>query len=167
MTPTPTINPDLAFRRADFSTLPEALDYAAKGVTGVNFYSARCDLVTALPFAQMRDRAVEMARSLIQAGFEKRSCVVLLGDTDPDIMTAFFACQYASLIPVIVPIPASLGGRDAYVASLKRLIASSKATVAMAPEAYLGFLKEAVGDEPNAPTVGTPAEFAALPGSAV
>lgn len=167
MTPTPTINRDLAFRRADFSTLPEALDYAAKGITGVNFYSARCDLVTALPFALMRDQAVEMARSLIQAGFEKNACVVLLGDTDPDIMTAFFACQYASLIPVIVPIPASLGGRDAYVASLQRLLKSSKAAVAIAPEAYLGFLKEAVADDPDAPTIGTPAEFAALPGGAV
>ncbi len=167
MKPTPTINHGLSFRRADFSTLPEALDYAAKGVTGLNFYSARCELVSSLPFALMRTQAVDMARSLIQAGIEKRSTVVLLGDTDPEIMTAFFACQYASLIPVIVPIPASLGGRDAYIASLRRLLTSSKAAVAMAPEAYLGFLKEAVGEEHAVPLVGTPANFAEMPGSAV
>jgi fatty-acyl-CoA synthase len=141
MTPTPTINHQLIHRRADFSTLPEALDYAARGVTGVNFYSARCELVSTLPFVQMRDNALEMARSLIQAGIRRSSAVVLLGDTDPEIMTAFFACQYASLIPVIVPIPASLGGREAYVASLRRLLKSSGATVAMAPEVYLGFLQ--------------------------
>ena len=167
MTPTPTINDHLIHRRADFSTLPEALDYAAKGVTGLNFYSARAELVSTLPFARMRDQAVEMARSLIQAGIKKASCVVLLGDTDPQIMTAFFACQYASLIPVIVPIPASLGGRDAYVASLKRLLASSKAKVAMAPEIYLGFLKEAVAELPDTPMVGTPFEFADMPGGSV
>ena len=108
-----------------------------------------------------------MARSLIQAGIERTSSVVLLGDTDPEIMTAFFACQYASLIPVIVPIPASLGGRDAYVASLRRLLDSSRAKVAMAPEAYLGFLQEAVTDLSDAPMIGTPSAFAALPGQAV
>ncbi len=167
MTPTPTINPNFAHRQADFSSLPEALDYAAKGVTGVNFYSARCELVSTLPFALMRDQAVEMARSFIQAGIKSNSSVVLLGDTEPEIMTAFFACQYASLIPVIVPIPASLGGREAYVASLKRLLASSKAAVAIAPEAYLDFLKEAVEAEDGAPMVGSPSEFAALPGQAV
>jgi len=167
MTPTPTINHNLAHRRADFSTLSEALDYAAKGVTGLNFYSARCELVSSLPFSLMRERAVDLARSLIQTGVEKMSSVVLLGDTDPEIITAFFACQYASLIPVIVPIPASLGGRDAYVASLKRLLASSKATVAIAPEAYLSFLKEAVADLDQAPMVGTPSDFAAMPGAKV
>ena len=167
MTPTPTINTNIALRRADFSTLPEALDYAAKGATGLNFYSARCELASALPFSLMRDRAVELARSLIQAGIKTNATVVLLGDTDPEIITAFFACQYASLIPVIVPIPASLGGRDSYVASLKRLLASSKAAAAMAPEAYLGFLKQAVDGESDALMVGTPAEFAMLPGQAV
>ena len=167
MTPTPTTNHDLLHRRADFSTLPEALDYAAKGVTGLNFYSARCELQSTLPFAQMREHAIDMGRGLIQAGLDKASRVVLLGDTDPEIMTAFFACQYASLIPVIVPIPASLGGRDAYTDSLRRLLTSSKAAVAMAPEAYLGFLKEAVIELQDAPMVGTPAEFAELPGDAV
>ena len=108
MTPTPTTNHDLVFRRADFATLPEAIDYAAKGVTGLNFYSAKCELVSTLPFALLRERAVDMARGLIQAGLARSARVVLLGDTDPDIITAFFACQYASLIPVIVPIPASL-----------------------------------------------------------
>ena len=167
MTPTPTINPNFAHRRADFSTLPEALDFAAKGVTGMNFYSSRCELISTLPYALLRDRAVQMARSLIQAGLKPTSTAILLGDTDPDIITAFLACQYASLIPALVPIPASLGGREAYVASLKRLLSSSGAALAMAPDAFLGFLKEAVDDQSDGPMVGTPAEFAALPGNAV
>ncbi len=167
MTPTPTINSDLEFRRADFSTLPEAIDYAAKGRTGLNFYSAKCELVSTLPFALLRERAVDMARGMIQAGLARTARVVLLGDTDPDIITAFFACQYASLIPVIVPIPASLGGREAYVDSLRRLLTSSDAAAAMAPDAYLGFLRDAVADRENELIIGTPAEFADLPGHAV
>lgn len=167
MTPTPTSNSQLAFRCADFDSLPEALDYAARGVTGMNFYSARAELLLTLPYAQMRERAVAMARSLIQLGIGRNERIVLLGDTDPDIVTAFFACQYASLIPVIVPIPASLGGREAYIEQLKRLMTSSDAKVAMAPSAYLGFLEEAAAGFDDKLMTGTPADFADLPGDVV
>jgi len=167
MTLTPTCNSDLSYRCADFETLSEALDYAARGQTGFNFYSARSELITALSYADMRDQAIEMARALIKLGFEPTSRVVLLGDTDPEIVTAFFACQYASLIPVIVPIPASLGGRDAYIEQLGRLLESSDAVVAMAPKAYLGFLEEAVAKREGGPMTGTPASFTELPGHGV
>jgi len=167
MTPTPTSNARLPYRQADFQSLPEALDYAAKGDTGFNFYSARAELISALPYARLREQAMLMARGLIQAGFEPEQRVVLLGDTDPEIITAFFACQYASLIPVVAPIPASLGGREAYVEQLRRLLTSSDAAVAVAPPAYFGFLQEAAGDLESKPMIGTPADFAALPGTAV
>ena len=36
MTPTPTVNDNLPYRPGGFSTLSEALDYAARGKTGVN-----------------------------------------------------------------------------------------------------------------------------------
>ncbi len=167
MTPTPTDNSRLPIRRADFETLTEALDYAAKGDTGFNFYSARAELTTSLGYAAMRERALDMARALIRLGLEPHARVALLGDTDPDIVTAFFACQYASLIPVVVPIPASLGGREAYVEQLRRLLDSSGAAVAMAPEAYLGFLEEAAAGLGDGPTTGTPDSFARLPGDGV
>ena len=167
MTPTPTSSPNLAFRRADFQSLPEALDYAAKGVTGFNFYSARAELISTLTYAELRDRAIVMARALIHAGIQPEQRVVLLGDTDPEVIIGFFACQYASLIPVIVPIPASLGGREAYIEQLQRLLTSSEAAVAMAPEAYRSFLDEAVSGLASKPMTGTPAEFASLPGNAV
>jgi len=167
MTPTPTDNPKLTFRQADFQSLPEALDYAARGVAGINFYSARAELTSTLPHAVLREQATVMARGLIQAGFEPEQRVVLLGDTDPGIVTAFFACQYASLIPVIVPIPASLGGREAYIEQLQRLLAHSDAVVAMAPSAYLGFLEEAVAGLDTNPMTGTPEDFANLPNSKV
>ena len=47
MTPTPTINA-LPFRGADFASLTAALDYAAKGDTGFNFYGGTGQLDTVL-----------------------------------------------------------------------------------------------------------------------
>ncbi|MGI9436556.1 MAG: fatty acyl-AMP ligase [Geminicoccaceae bacterium] len=167
MTPTPTNNHDLPLRRADFSSVPEAIDYAAKGASGLNFYSARLELTASLPYALLRERAVQLARGMVQAGLDKGARIVLLGDTDPEIITAFFACQYASLIPVIAPIPASLGGREAYVASLKRLLLNCRAAAAIAPSDYLGFINEAVADLGEVPMVGTPRAFFDLPGNAV
>lgn len=37
--PTPTRNTSLPFRRGGFASLVEALDYAAQGETGLNFFS--------------------------------------------------------------------------------------------------------------------------------
>ena len=41
---TPTTSPGLATRRSDFDTICEALDYAARGETGFNFFTAKGDL---------------------------------------------------------------------------------------------------------------------------
>jgi len=59
---------DLALRRADFSTLCEALDYAAGGETGVNFYNARGELFSATTYRDLRVQALELARKLSGLG---------------------------------------------------------------------------------------------------
>ena len=41
LTATPTTSAQLALRRADFETLWEGLDYAARGDSGFNFFTAR------------------------------------------------------------------------------------------------------------------------------
>ena len=69
MNPLPTANPKLALRRAAFRSVPEMLDYAAQGDTGVTFYSARGELLSALPWREIRERAQVTARKLIGAGF--------------------------------------------------------------------------------------------------
>lgn len=43
LTPTPTLNP-LSQRLAGFDTLTSALEYAAQGTTGYNFYDAKGNL---------------------------------------------------------------------------------------------------------------------------
>ena len=50
MEPTPTKS-NLPLRPADFSGLAEALDYAAQGVTGANFYDGRGNLSAVLPYS--------------------------------------------------------------------------------------------------------------------
>ena len=46
------------FRAADFATLTDALDYAAQGETGANFYTRRGQLYASLPY-----RELQIARS--------------------------------------------------------------------------------------------------------
>ena len=54
---TATVNSTLPFRLADFETLTEGLDYAAGGETGINFYSPRGELETALSHAELREQS--------------------------------------------------------------------------------------------------------------
>ena len=61
---TPTEN-SIALRRGDFETLVEALDYAAEGTTGMNFYSGKGDLAATLPYPLLRSSARSLARRLL------------------------------------------------------------------------------------------------------
>ena len=81
MTPLPTANSKLALRRAAFRSVPEMLDYAAQGETGVTFYSARGELLSALPWREVRERAHVIARKLIGAGFAVGDRLLITADT--------------------------------------------------------------------------------------
>jgi fatty-acyl-CoA synthase len=161
MHPTPTTH-DLPVRRGDFGSLPEALDYAARGQTGFNFYSARGELTAVLTYAELQARAVATARGLVAAGLPPLSRVVLVADTNPDFLILFMACQYAGLLAVPVSLPTTLGGHEAYVAGLRRQLLGSGAAAAAAPAELLEFLREAAAGLKLA-LVGAPADFYALP----
>ncbi len=130
MEATPTIN-KLPQRAGDFSTLPEALDYAAQGETGYNFYDGRGKLNAVLSYAKLRNEAQALARRLNGLGLERGARMALVADTHPDFIRFFFACQYAGLIPVPLPASVHMGGREFYVNQLRRLLLSCRATVAM------------------------------------
>ena len=166
MIPTPTTNDNLAQRHAEFETLPEALDYAARAQTGLNFHSGRGELVTALTYPELRDRSIGIARGLIQAGLKKGARLVLLADTDPDFVIMFLACQYASVLPVPVALPATIGGRDAYVDGLRRQLTGCGASAAMAPDELFPYLQSAA-EGLEIGLIGTPSDFYDLPGSKV
>ena len=142
MNATPTA-PDRPFRLDGFATLTEALDFAAGGPTGVNLYGMRGELVAAMPYAELRDRARALAARLLAAGLKPQDRVGLVAETDADFVTAFFACQYARLIPAPLPLPAPLGGRDAYVEQVARMLGSAKAAAVFGPESLMPWLEEA------------------------
>jgi fatty-acyl-CoA synthase len=142
LTATPTA-PDRPFHADGFATLTEALDFAAQGPTGINLYGLRGELVEAIPYAELRDRARFMAARFLAAGLKTHDRVGLVAETDADFVTAFFACQYARVTPAPLPLPAPLGGRDAYVEQIGRMLASANATAVFGPESLLPWLQEA------------------------
>ena len=165
MEATPTIN-NLPLRSGNFSTLPEALDYAAQGQTGYNFYDGRGKLNTVLSYAKLRDEAQALARRLCSLGLERGARMALVADTHPDFLRFFFACQYAGLIPVPLPASVHMGGRQSYVNQLRRLLLSCRATVAMATEDFFPFLSEAA-EGLGLRFCGTPEAFGELPEASI
>ncbi len=142
MKPTPTKN-RLPLRKGDFTTVAEALDYAAEGETGFNFYNGAGKLSVVLPYRKLQKEAKSLARRLLGLGPQRGARVALVADTHPDFMRYFFACQYAGLVPVPLPASIYLGGHEAFVKQLRRLLDSCKADIAIAPEEYLPYLREA------------------------
>ena len=160
MNSTPTHH-QLKLQHGNFSTLSEALDYAASGETGCNFYSGRGKLAHVLPYADLQRQAQNLARRFNGLGLPRGARVALIADTTPDFIRFFFACQYAGLIPVPLPISLHLGGHQAYVTQLRRLIQNCQASIAMAPEGFLPFLEEASAGL-GLSLIGGPETFASL-----
>jgi fatty-acyl-CoA synthase len=163
MSPLPTRNRQLALRRAGFQSVPEMLDYAAQGETGVTFYSARGEQLSALPWKEVRDRAHVVARKLIGAGFARGERLLITADTWPGFFDAFFGAQYAGLLPVPVSIPVGIGGKDAYLDQLRRQFAASGAVMAVGLDDLADFLADAAGEFPAVRLHGGMAVIEALP----
>ena len=158
--PTPTLDTTLPRRCADFDTLLEALDYAAQGLRGLNFYSPRGELETSITYKQVRKRAIEIGRRLVHFGIEKNSRVALIAETNEDFVCYFLGCQYAGLLPVPLPLPTSFGGRDGYTEQLHQQMKSCEASVALSAAYMLPLLDEATNGL-NMKFVGSPDTFEA------
>jgi fatty-acyl-CoA synthase len=165
MEATPTKN-NIPLRAGDFSTLPEALNYAAQGQTGYNFHDGRGKLSAVLPFSTLRDEAQSLAQRLSGLGLARGARMALVADTHPDFIRFFFACQYAGLIPVPLPASIHMGGRKTFVDQLHRLLISCRANVAMATEDFFPFLSEAA-EGLGLRFCGTPQAFAELPKASI
>jgi fatty-acyl-CoA synthase len=142
--PTPSHHPGRPKRYADFGSIAEALDYAALGPTGLNFYSGRGELVEALPYRVLREQAIDLARRMLGAGLKPGERIGLIAESDGDFVRAFFACQYACLVPVPLPLPAAFGGKDGYIEHLRRMIESAQVAAAFGPAVLDAWLAEAV-----------------------
>ncbi|WP_265563976.1 fatty acyl-AMP ligase [Sphingomicrobium arenosum] len=137
-------------RIADFATLGEALDYAARGRRGMNFHDARGRLVAVLPYSQLQRDALAHAQRFMGLGLEPGMRVALVAETNPDFAACFFGAVYAGLWPVPLPLPTSFGGRDAYTEQLKVMLTSSDPQLFLYPEEMESFCTPA-GDLKNVP----------------
>jgi len=164
MEATPTTNKLPSQNKKYFSTLTEALDYAAQGQTGYNFYSGGGKLYAVLSYAELQKEARMLARRLINLDATRGSRVALVANTHPDFVRFFFACQYAGLTPVPLPAQIQLGSREAYITQLERLLLTCQPKLAMATDDFLPFLTEAVA-KLNVRFMGSPQDYDKLPES--
>ena len=139
---TPTLC-DLPRRFADFADLGEALDYAAMGGRGFNFYDARADLAHAVTYAELRACALDDAARLRAAGVGVGDRVALIAETSPAFASLFLGAVLAGAWPVPLPLPTSFGGREGYVAQIANQIASSDPAIVLAPLDLMSFVVEA------------------------
>ncbi|WP_418151923.1 AMP-binding protein [Litorimonas sp. RW-G-Af-16] len=106
--PTPTARGQ-KLRHGDFDTLCEALDYAAGGNTGLNYFDGKANLKTALTYREIREKAMDLAKRLVLFA-EKDARIGIAAVSTPEFAILFFACQYAGLVPAPLPLPVTLGG---------------------------------------------------------
>jgi fatty-acyl-CoA synthase len=139
---TPTSNRSLSHNLADFETLAEGLDYAARGVTGFNFYSARGQLQSVLAYAELRRQAVATARKLLSLGLKRGDRVAVVAETGPEFMAVFFGCQYAGLVPCPMPYTMYIGGKESYIERVAGMLSAAKAGTVIAGEELLGHVTE-------------------------
>ena len=144
--PTVTSNSNLPFVTGDIDTLVDGLDYAAKGDTGYNFYSPRGELEQALTYREIRERAISLAQAMQKAGFKRETRVAIIAETSPNFLVFFFACQYAGMLPVPLPLDIYLGARAEYVSCLRNLISKADATIAISGANMIEFVREAAQD---------------------
>ena len=129
---TPTVD-TLPRRIADFETLGEALDYAAKGRRGLNFHDARGTLERAYPYSELREDALANAHRLVALGIKPGERIAMVAETGADFAACFFGAVYAGAWPVPLPLPTSFGGREAYVEQLSIQLKSSDPALFLYP----------------------------------
>ncbi len=96
---TPTLD-RLKRRIADFATLGEALDYAAKGNRGMNFHDARGTLIRSYPYSELRQDALAHANRFLATGLNPGDRLALIAETGPEFAACFFGAVYAGLWPL-------------------------------------------------------------------
>lgn len=129
-------------RPGDFTTLLDALDYAARAGTGTSFHDGRGQLAQTWSWAQLRSRAEQAGRGLAALDLPRGSRVGIIAETRPDFVAAFFACRFAALTPVPLPATIHMGGHQHYVQLLGRLLDNADARLCIAGVDFLDFVRE-------------------------
>lgn len=163
-TPHAHADDEFALRRADFGNLSEALDYAALAKTGMNFYNARGECEYGLSYSAIRQKAIELAKRLVGLGLSRGDRVGIIAEMHPDFVCSFFACQYAGMMAVPLPVVTGLGGGQGYEDHLRTVLKNAEATIALGPISSLDHLSRA-SEGTNVETIKTVAALADCPPS--
>lgn len=131
---TPTVNTQLPLNLGKFNTLIEALDYAAQGDTGVNFFDSFGQLITSWSYSTLQTQAIRYALQLQSQGILRNDKVAIIAQTRVEFLATFFACQYLGAIPCPLPFTVFLGGKAAYVEKLKHMLQLAKPAMIVSPE---------------------------------
>ena len=133
LVPTPTDDPSLTRRQADFATMTEALDYVAHSNLGMNFHDARATLVRVYPYSELREEALAAARRFVARGIAPGERVALIAETAPEFIALFFGALYVGIPPVPLPLPTSFGGKEAYIEQLSVQLKSAHPALLVYP----------------------------------
>lgn len=133
-------------RLGDFRSTCEALDYAAEGQSGVNFYTTDGRLARSLTYKDLRDEAQTLA-SRMAAHFPRASRIGLIAETSPEFLVAFMACQYAGMVPAPLSLPAAFGGRQTYEWQVSNMVRSAGLSAVFGPAALHEILTAATADQ--------------------
>ena len=142
--PTPT-HREQAVVLSEFETLSEGLDYAAKSGTGYNYFTAKGDLKECVSYAEIRERAIDLAKRLVPFA-EKDARIGIAAVSSAEFAVLFYACQYAGVIPAPVPLPITLGGRTSYERQLQRLAETGDFHAMFTPASMEPIMSAALND---------------------
>lgn len=152
-----------ALRMAEAETIAEGLDDAAGSDSGLSFFSGRRQHICSLSYRDIREQAIDLAHRFASLKIKRLSRIAVIGETSPDFLRLFFACQYAGLVPVPLPLNINLGAREAYCARLESMISAARAALVVGPPDLLPVLRDAAAS--SAAPVGTMAYLMAAPQS--
>lgn len=136
ISPTPTLS-EIALRRGGFVSIADALDYAARGKTGTNFYSSKGVLTHASSYKELQQQSLSVAAQLLDMGVEPGEFVGIIAETTQSFQHAFYACQYIGLIPVPISFNRYIGGHSAYLARVGRIVQDCRAKILITPPALI------------------------------
>jgi fatty-acyl-CoA synthase len=136
----------LPLRLADFNSLAEGLDYAARSEEGLRFYGSRGELEYEMSYATLQAVAMRRARQFNAFGLERSSRVGLVAATGPEFLTAFYGCQYAGLVPCPLPYTVYSASLDSYKLRIAAFLRTAGASVAISTAELLPHVWQACNE---------------------
>ncbi|ABI76156.1 putative AMP binding protein [Hyphomonas neptunium ATCC 15444] len=133
-------------RLGTFQSACDALDYAAEGQSGINFYSSEGKLTCSLSYRELKDQALGVAARMA-ARFPRGARIGVIAETSPEFVITFMACQYSGLVPAPLSLPAAFGGRQTYEWQVSSMVRTAGLSAIFAPPALHEILSSATAGQ--------------------